>query len=182
MDILGQLHLFVIYAMSFFAFLYSKSDDYKQYKQSHFLQTLFRFIINIVSSYFLLAYFRNTHFKSVSKLRSVEDVDFQRILIEFAVDFGILMNVVIVTQVIKYLYSKNKKSTILWRIAQSLAFFVCVYTLFYANYNREFSNIIYGKIMNVVPQPHNIILYNSFPTDPDSRFRGILIVILNIIF
>lgn len=48
--------------------------------------------------------------------------------------------------------------------------------LFYVNYNTSLANYSYELLMTKVDAPNNIIIYNSVPLDPDSRFKILLLV------
>ena len=177
-----EIYVMIIYFIIITIFLYSNSgESYKQFKSSENLKTFIFSLLNLISSYLFFYHFKSTHLKAARELSSFDTIDIKLHLTECGIDFLIFFNLFSVVCLLKYLTSKTKKKIYIFEILKRLRLLIIITLAFYVNYNNFLNNLIYTKFNEIVPQPHNIVIYNSMPLDPDMRFRIIVSSLLYLI-
>jgi hypothetical protein len=176
--ILEQYHFFMIYSIIVFAFLFSSPEDFDQFKKSEYLPTIIGFFVNISLSYIFFYHFKAFHLKRAMKFKEISQDNLIQIATDMGVDFFIFFNMLITITLIKYRYSKSKKKGLFLGIFYRIILMIFAQALFYANYNDQLGELAINSLNEYVPQPHNIILYNVFNFDSDTRFRLIMPILL----
>jgi hypothetical protein len=174
-------YVFLLFA--FFLIIFAslnKNEDLKEFGTSSFLNLLFSLVGNVCFSHGLLSHFKSNHMGKMREYDNFEKINYETILISFLADFLIFSNFVIFMFLTKAFYSKSKKSHYIMQVIKKVLLFVVYVALFYANYNTALSDFIYKKFNEYVPKPHNIVVYNCMPLNPDIRFRLIVVSLLNI--
>jgi hypothetical protein len=165
------------YAIMLICFtLTDNKDDLSELKKSKNFWSLFTFLANIINTYFIYYHFKNRHLNYAKEIDNLEKLDVNKILLDLLVDFILFFDLFNATMLIKYFYSKKRKSFFLINILKRMILMIFVTIIFYANYNSNLNEFIYNKFRELVPQPHSVVIYNLFPVDADIRFKMITIV------
>ena len=167
-------HVFFLFGLILLAFLFgSDVNSIKQVKQSSFLLNIMIAISTVISSYLIFYHFKNYHLKFATKIDSVDTLIWNKnkFLEEFAIDFLVFFNFYTIVNLIKHFYSKSKKKIFLRNIVSRFIMLVVITAAFYANYNEALIEEVYAKVNEHVPQPYNVVLYNSLALNADVRFR-----------
>jgi hypothetical protein len=179
--IIDLFYIFLLFAFFLVIFAYLvKEEDYKEFQSSSFLNSLFSLIGNVCFSHGLLSHFKANHMGTVREYDNIDKVNYERIITCFVADFLIFTNFVTFMFLTKAYYSKSKKRQHIFQIIKKVLLFVVYIALFYANYNTALSEFIYKKFNEYVPKPHNVIVFNCMPLNPDIRYRLIVVSLLNI--
>jgi hypothetical protein len=154
---------------------YDNQEAFSQIKNSNFLIQFFNFLITIITVGFI-----SSHFKWIYYTAAQEEnfTDWIKFLKNFLVDYVVFFNAVTLTFLIKFYYSKSKKKAFLLEIFKRILLMALITIFFYLNYNINLSQYILNKFNELVPQPHNLIIYNSIPHDQDTRFRIIVTTLM----
>lgn len=181
MIISNMFYTFLLFGFFFLVFAYFlNNDDIKEFNSSDFFNNLFSLIGNVCFSHGLLGHFKTHHTATLGEYDSIDKVDFQKISLCFIADYIVFTNFLTFAFLSKAYYSKSKKRVYIFNIIKKVLLFIIYYGLFFANYNTALSDLIYRKFYDMVPKPHNVILYNCMPLNPDIRYRLIVVTLLNI--
>ena len=154
---------------------YDNEEAFSQMKNSNFFMQLFNFIIIIITVGFISAHFKWLYFTDAQE-ENFNNLN--KFLKNFLVDYVVFFNAVTLTFLIKFYYSKSKKKVFLFEIFKRILLMALITIFFYLNYNIKLSQYIFNKFNEFVPQPHNLIIYNSIPHDQDTRFRLIVTTLM----
>lgn len=139
-----------------------------------FNNLIFEFLLPLTYSYTI--YY---HMKAYINY-SLNINDFNNILIDLIIAYVIIELPYVIATIYRKLRSiSNKQSSISFAsyIMKTFIFISLVYVLYIINYLPDLSNKIYSLLMNNISNPYNVIIYNSVPLNPDSRFRIIILIL-----
>jgi hypothetical protein len=180
-----QTHYFLIYGIVFFAYLFVDTKDFKQLRESFIFQNLFSAITNIIIVY---STFYSFHFSQGKYIEHTNNFGPETLTIlakAFGVDILIVANFMIQINLVKFFFNKSKKtprSTYIWNIVKRVIVHTIMTVLFYTCYNEHVRSFVYKLVMENIPQPHNVIIYNMLPNNPDQKFRLAAMVLLYLIY
>lgn len=194
---------FLITDISFFLVTYfitltcfiltDNSQALKEYKHSFYAQNIIGLFTGISFTYYFYQHFTGNYLKQAESLKgNLDEVihqvshnkDFiKQVGMDFLANFILSFNLPLVIELVKQFLSNSKerfntKNFILNNFKRMIGL-ALITIAFYMNYNPSLNNFIYSKFMELVPQPHNVILYNSMPLDRDIRFKIIVTMIIS---
>lgn len=196
-------HLIIVGFIVFFGLILSGYTEnlMNQFKKSYFftnLLTQFFGPFNFTYEYywFLISY--------QLKYISIFEADTQSFLTlafisRAVIDYIVIDSPVIVAQWYRILFTERKKAIdtkkkkakveeltpevakygvfdFIKGMIKSLIFFSIMNFLFYLNFSSVLSSSMYDLLMKSVSHPHNLIIYNSLPLNPDTRYKIILLI------
>lgn len=168
-----------------------KRKSVKTLKDSHFFSHFFSdYFFPILSSYFFY-YNRNSNKDRILSIYADGTVDVQKLLIEVLLCMCIFEPPTVFMTIYRGIFSKTTsisekkpKTSIFSQVIRSLAksgvYYLFVNLAFIINSNKYLLDSTYSIFMRSVPQPNNLIIYNSLPADSDSRFRIMMFLALYI--
>jgi hypothetical protein len=178
---LHQTHYFLVYGVIIFAFLFAKTRDFKQLDNSFVFSNLFySFFTNIIVIY---CTFYSLHYNQGKYLELTGNLNAENIITlvkAYFIDILLLANFVININMIRIFNNKSKnipKSVYVMNIVKRLGSHVVLSCVFYACYNDAIRSAVYDLVMKNLPQPHNVIVYNMLPSNPDQKFRLVAAVV-----
>lgn len=175
-------HIYVLHFIVFIMFYFTKNEQFKELKNSAVGNYILTFVVNCSVLCFFFGYIKGTHLNDALNLNinELNINDLKKIGLEFLVDVFVMGNQLVLVLATKYYYSKSKKTHFLNGMIRRIFTILLITIAFYANYNSQICTFVYEKFNEHVPQPHNIILYNSFLMDRDLRFRIFLATLIYI--
>jgi hypothetical protein len=180
-----QTHYFLIYAVVFFVYLFIDTKDIIQLNKSFVFRNLFIFITNIVIIY---STFYSFHFSQGKYLEHTDKLNLETLAVlgkAYWVDILIVANFMIQINLIRFLFNKSKKTArhaFIWNIVKRLVVHLILTIIFYTCYNNTVRSFAYSLVMENLPQPHNVIMYNMLPNNPDQKYRLAAAMLLYILY
>jgi hypothetical protein len=168
-------YIFILSFLMIPFIFYDDEEAYSQIKKSNFFKEFFNFIITIITVGFYHSHF---NFLYLPSARHENFSDWKKFLINYGVTFVVFYTANTLTALTKYYYSKSKKKILLVQILKRILVLILITASFYLNSNLAITDYIKTKFNEWVPQPHNLIIYNTIPHDLDTRFRMIVTTLM----
>ena len=131
-------------------------------------KSLFNMIEFLKYYYFFLAYHGKINY------------DYLNFFMRVFIDVIILNSYELISFFHKFSITKSKKNHYLKKITLKFVIVLLSTMTYYVLNNKEFNIMFYEKILNLLPIPHNLIVYNAFPIEIEYRFKLILFIIIEL--
>ena len=168
-----DLYMFLIILLITLVFSFIDKGTLKEVdgKLMNFLQNQ---VLTVTGVYLYFFYFKYFH-KQIENISRINFSDFDQKCFYFFIDFLILNSTIIFTLIIKIVSSVRNKQLYLKSLINLYLQFIIATVLYNLLYNEIFNQYLYKLLNQYIPQPLNILLYNSVPSSIDDRFKIALV-------
>ena len=183
-EFIDDIHLIFIFLAVLPVFILISKKIFKEFENSKNTFFIYSQIINLVNVYKFYFFFINIFKKIHAQGRiseSLDNIEFNNKCFYFFIDFLILNIGFILRIVTKMLTSVNNKQKYLRSFINLYLLFIIATIFYYLNYNNVFLNYAYEFNNYHVPNPYNVVVYNSIP-DADMRLKIMLVTMFSFFF
>ena len=162
--------LILIITISVFSFISKETLKQIDGKLSSFIHSQVLTFLSVFKYYF---YFKLTH-KNVDQSMTISFQEFDRLCFYFFIDFLVLNFATILALLLKIVSSFRNKQAYLQRLITEYLKAIAVVLIYNLLNNMTLMSYVYQKMNEHLPQPYNVLLYNTIPSGADERFNLLL--------
>ncbi len=168
-----DLYLFLIILIITLVFSFIDKRALKEV-DGNFVSFLQNQVLTFSSVYLYFYYFKIFH-QQVEQITSITFAEFDTRCFYFFVDFLILNSTALFTLLIKIITSVRNKQVYLKSLINLYLQAILATILYNLLYNQNLNNYLYKMLNKNIPQPYNVLLYNSLPNSIDERYKLALV-------